>query len=352
MKFNVLVIVMTMLGFATQAQSFDDKAHQTLKNYLTEFPNQTQFSVAIVDGNETHFYGQVKVADSITQLDNSTSVFQIGSVTKVFTSTLLAQLVLEKQVKLTDSIQQYFSFNLKENGITLEALSNHTSGLPRLPSNLDLASINPKNPYEFYAEADLEYYLSEEMNTSSGKEPSYQYSNLGAAILAKALENSTSKSYAELLSEKIFQALEMKNSTLDREKVGGNLVQGLDANGNKTPIWDMGQFEGAGAILSTANDLSKFVKAHFEDKENAYSLTTLPTFMANQNLRISLGWHILQDEQGRDMYWHNGGTGGYSASVFMIPETQKAVIILTNVSAFHPKASTIDELGFKLLGAR
>lgn len=352
MKFNVLVIVMTMLGFATQAQSFDDKAHQTLKNYLTEFPNQTQFSVAIVDGNETHFYGQVKVADSINQLDNSTSVFQIGSVTKVFTSTLLAQLVLEKQVKLTDSIQQYFSFPLKENGITLQALSNHTSGLPRLPSNLDLASINLKNPYEFYAEADLEYYLSEEMNTSSGKEPSYQYSNLGATILAKSLENSTDKSYAELLSEKIFQALEMKNSTLDREKVGGNLVQGQDANGNKTPIWDMEQFEGAGAILSTTKDLSKFVKAHFEDKENAYALTTLPTFMANQNLRIGLGWHILQDEQNHDMYWHNGGTGGYSASVFMIPETQKAVIILTNVSAFHPKASTIDELGFKLLGAR
>lgn len=352
MKSIVFLVLMTMLGLATQAQSFDANIHQTLKNYLSEFPEQTQFSVAIVDGDTTHFYGQVKFSDTINQLDNRASVFQIGSVTKVFTSTLLAQLVIEKQVKLTDSIQYYFSFPLKEKAITLEELSNHTSGLPRLPSNLNLATANPKNPYQFYAEADLEYYLAKEMEVSSGDQPSYQYSNLGAAILAKALENATEKTFSELLSEQIFQPLEMKNSSLDKDSVGGNLVQGLDQNGKETPTWDMGQFEGAGAILSSTQDLSRFVKAHFQDAEDAYSLTTLPTFMVNNNLRIGLGWHILQNEQGNNLYWHNGGTGGYSSSVFMVPETFKAVIILSNVSAYHPKASRIDELGFKLLGAQ
>ncbi|SDG39792.1 serine hydrolase domain-containing protein [Psychroflexus sediminis] len=349
MKFYILVVLMTMLGFTTQAQSFDDKAHQTLKNYLTEFPNQTQFSVAVLNGNKTNYYGLVKFSDTINQLDNSASVFQIGSVTKVFTSTLLAQLVLENKVELSDSIQYYFSFPLKENKITLESLSNHSSGLPRLPSNLNLATANLKNPYQSYAEADLDYYLSTEMEFSSGDQPSYQYSNLGAAILAKALENATGKTFAELLSEKIFQPLEMKNSSLDKDSVGGNLVQGLDASGNPTPVWDMGQFGGAGAILSTTTDLSRFVNVHFQNAEDAYSLTTLPTYMVNDNLRIGLGWHILQDEQDNNLYWHNGGTGGYSSSVFMVPETQKAVIILSNVSAYHPKAPSIDELAFKLL---
>lgn len=353
MKHFILFILFLILVLPSQAQSFDDTTRQTLKNYIAEFPDQTQFSVAIVDGNEnkTHFYGLVKFSDAITQLDNSTSVFQIGSVTKVFTSTLLAKLVLDQQVKLTDSIQKFFPFPLKEPGITLEQLANHTSGLPRLPSNLNLATVNRKNPYQFYSEADLEYYLTTEMSVSSTEgKPTYQYSNLGAGMLAKALENATNYSFSELLSEKIFQPLEMKQSTLDKDAVGTAMVQGLDPAGSPTPIWDMEQFEGAGAILSTTQDLSKFARAHFNNN-NLFLLTTLPTFMVNENLRIGLGWHILQDEQGHNLYWHNGGTGGYSASFFMIPETQKAVIILTNVSAFHPKASNIDELGFRLLKA-
>ena len=172
---------------------------------------------------------------------------------------------------------------------------------------------------------------------------------MGAAVLAKAIENATDKTYTELLSEKIFQALEMEQSTLDKTSEEGSFVKGLGADGNEAPVWDMGVFEGAGALLSTTADLSKFVRAHFQEGENAFSLTTLPTFVVNPNLRLGLGWHILQDEQGYNLYWHNGGTGGYSASVFMVPESKKAVIILSNVSAYHPKASSIDELGFRLL---
>lgn len=349
MKFYVLVVLTMMLGSTTQAQGFDENTTQTLKNYVNEFPNQTQFSVAVIDGDQTQFYGQVKFSDTINEFDNSSSVFQIGSVTKVFTSTLLAQLVIEKEVKLTDSIQQYFSFPLNEKGFSLEQLSNHTSGLPRLPTNLNLAALDLKNPYKSYAEADFEYYLTTEMEVP--KEKAYQYSNIGASILAKALENASGEKYAELLSEKIFSPLEMNQSTLNEGEVKNNMVQGIDQNGNPTPVWEMGVFEGAGAILSSTKDLSNFVKAHFKEEDNAFSLTLMPTFMVNQNLRLGLGWHILQDEIGNDLYWHNGGTGGYSSSVFMVPATQKAVIILTNVSAFHAKASTIDELGFKLLNS-
>ena len=340
-----------MFGLSSYAQSLDEKTHQTLKNYLTEFPSQTQFSVALIDHDDTYYYGQVKFSDTINELDNSASVFQIGSVTKVFTSTLLASLVIDKTLKLTDSLHQFFRFPLANTSITLERLSNHTSGLPRLPSNLNLALADPKNPYLNYTEEDLEFYLTSEMEVTYNKESSYQYSNLGVGILANALENATDKTFEDLLSEKIFQPLGMKNSTLDSNLVESNLVQGLDQDGNPTPVWDMRVLAGAGGVLSSTADLSKFVKAHFEDAETAFSLTTLPTFLVNANLRIGLGWHILQDKQGHDLYWHNGGTGGYSASVFVIPEIQKAVIVLTNVSAFHPKASRIDELGFKLLNA-
>lgn len=349
MKSILFLVFMSIFGCNIQAQSLDEKVNQTLRNYLSEFPEQTQFSVAVLDSSATHYYGQVKFSDTINTFDNSSSVFQIGSVTKVFTSTILAKLVMDKRLKLTDSLQKFYDFPLQKNGITLEALSNHTSGLPRLPSNLDLASADSKNPYKDFTEADLNYYLESEMDVEMTATPSYQYSNVGAGVLAKTLENATGQSYADLLSEQIFKPLDMSQSTLDKNSVIKNLVQGLDQSGEITPTWDMGPLAGAGGILSSTSDLSKFIRAHFEDNENAFSITTMPTFKANSNLRLGLGWHILQGEVGTNLYWHNGGTGGYSASVFMIPDLQKAVIILTNVSAFHDKASSIDEMGFKLL---
>ena len=349
MRTLILIVLLLQLSLSCYGQSFDNDTNQTLKNYISVFPDQTQFSVAMINGDEVNFYGQLKLSDTISTIDNSTSIFQIGSVTKVFTSTLLAQLILEKQLKLTDSLQNFFEFPLNEKGITLERLSNHTSGLPRLPSNINLTAVDLRNPYQSYTEADLFYYLESEMEISQGSQPMYQYSNIGAAVLAKALENATDKSFSLLLTEEIFQPLGMLQSSLEEEVPYSQLVQGLDANGKPTPPWDMNQFEGAGEILSTTQDMSTFIKTHFTDLENAYSITTLPTFRVNANLRIGLGWHILNSEDGNDLFWHNGATSGYSASVFMIPETQKGIIILTNVSAFHPKASTIDELGFKLL---
>lgn len=352
MKLYVLVTIVFGLSFVAKSQNLDDKFYQTMENYLSEFPERTQFSIAAIDGNVTKFYGLIKTSDSAaTRIENETSQFQIGSVTKVFTSVLLAKLVAEKKLKLADTIQKFFNFPLKENSITLEKLSNHTSGLPRLPSNLDLNHVNPRNPYVSYSEDDMKFYLAEELETSNGKEAAYQYSNLGAAILAKALENSTNKTYEALLLKKIFQPLQMTQSTSDETKAL-NLVQGYNENGTQAELWDLAEFKGAGAIVSTTNDLSKFVKAYFQDKDEALSLSLLPTFTVNPNLRIALGWHILQDSEGNDLYWHNGGTGGYTSSVYMVPETKKAIIILTNVSAFHSKASKIDELGYRLLGSK
>ncbi len=348
MKYVLLLSLVIQSSLTVKAQSFDDKAHQTLKNFIGLFPEQTQFAVALMDSEDTQFYGFIKTKDSIQPMENSNSVFQIGSVTKVFTATLLAKLVEDQRLKLTDTLQYFFDFPLSTNSITLEQLARHTSGLPRLPSNLVLASVDPQNPYKSYSEENFKNYLS--TNLRQEHQPrTYQYSNLGYAILTKAMENLTSQPYSTLLQEYVFQDLEMTQSTLDVEKIQDRLVKGLDANGQPTPVWDMAQFEGAGAMLSTAVDLSKFIRAHFSLEADAFALTTLPGFLVDDNLRIGLGWHILQDDQGGDLYWHNGGTGGYSASVFMAPEHQKSVIILSNVSAFHSQSPKLDELGFQLL---
>jgi hypothetical protein len=131
-----------------------------LSNYPTEvaeiifskskdLPNNTQISIALIQNGKTNYYGIKKVNDTIKSNENQNKIFEIGSITKVFTSTVLASLVIDKKIKLTDEINTYYPFTFKNNiKISFESLANHTSGLPRLPENLDLS--NETNPYKNY----------------------------------------------------------------------------------------------------------------------------------------------------------------------------------------------------------
>ena len=111
----------------------------------------------------------------------------------------------------------------------------------------------------------------------------------------------------------------------------------------------MGVLAGAGAILSTVEDLSKFALAQFDKENNELILTQEPTFKVNDNMQIGLGWHILKGETGRELIWHNGGTGGYTSSMGLDIENKNGIIILSNVSAFNEKMGNIDQLLFELI---
>ncbi|TKS55833.1 beta-lactamase family protein [Mesohalobacter halotolerans] len=95
--------------------------------------------------------------------------------------------------------------------------------------------------------------------------------------------------------------------------------------------------------------MSKFVMAQFDDREKLLTMTQNKTFEVNKNLVIALGWHIVKQPNRDQLLWHNGGTGDYTSSIAIDLKNQKAVIILSNVSAFHPRQSNIDKLTFEIL---
>src|SRR5690606_19208049 len=137
--------------------------------------------------------------DSLRKVDNREKVFEIGSITKVFTSTLLANFVLEDKVKLEDDIGDYINVPIKEDTkITFISLANHTSGLPRLPPNLFVLG-SPDNPYKNYDNAKLEAYLSEQLSLSGNAGVKSEYSNLGVGLLGYTLEKVSGKNYQVLL---------------------------------------------------------------------------------------------------------------------------------------------------------
>ena len=327
------------------ALGYPEEIAEIIYSKSKDFPNNTQLSIALIQNGKTVFYGIIKENDTIKPIQNQNQIFEIGSITKVFTSTVLASLVEDKKIKLTDNVNLFYLFTFNNDvKINFESLANHTSGLPRLPENLDLSNII--NPYKNYGKNEIDEYLKNLLKLENEPSKTYLYSNLGAGLLGYTLGLSQKTSFQKLLQNKVFDKYKMNNSFTSSQNLGNKLVKGLDANGKIVSNWDFDVLVGGGGILSTTEDLAKFANAQFNPENKELALTRKPTFDINGNMKIGLGWHILKSENGKDLFWHNGGTGGYSSSMAVDVEDKTAVIILSNISNANDK---IDALCFGLI---
>jgi CubicO group peptidase (beta-lactamase class C family) len=326
---------------------------ESVTSVLKMFPDNTEASIAIIKGSEVLFCGFRREDGILIDTQNQGSAFEIGSISKVFTSTLLAGFITEGRVSGNDYINDYLDFLPADSAlITFVQLANHTSGLPRIPSNMLIASLlHRSNPYSRYDTMKLKKYISTKLELNSTPGEKYAYSNLGPGLLSYTLCRIDNSTYEELLNEMIFTRFGMTNSTTIRENLTTPLVKGRNRNGRVTSNWDLGALEGAGAILSTAEDMSIFALAQFDTTNRDLLLTREKTFSETPDRGIGLGWHITSAEDGREIFWHNGGTGGYRSCMAIDPGTENGVIIMTNVSAGNNSAGQIDELCFNLLAS-
>jgi CubicO group peptidase (beta-lactamase class C family) len=311
---------------------------------LKMFPANTEFSIAIIKNGVVQYFGVRREADNLVTVVNHDRVFEIGSISKVFTSTLLAELVTTGKLSLDNDIGTGLDLTLKDNAkIAFSQLANHTSGLPRLPTNLNLFGVDPANPYRDYDELKLREYLANDLKTTQAPGTKYEYSNLAAGLLGYIITRIDKKSYEEVLQEKILKKYGMSSSTTIRSNIQDKLVKGRNPFGNEVPNWDLNVLVGAGGILSSAEDLSKFALAQFDDANAAMKLTRKETFKVNETMSMGLGWHIIRRD-GKEYFNHNGGTGGYRSSMTIDSKSKNGVIILSNVSAFHQQSGKIDVL--------
>lgn len=334
----------------TLSNSLAKKQTDLILKKAKDFPNQTELSIGIIKNGAINYDGVKLENESIFNVDNYKSVFEIGSITKVFTATLLANFALDKKLNLDDKINSYIHVKLN-NGteLSFKQLANHTSGLPRLPSNLNLALANLKNPYQKYTREKLESYLSNHLELVNISGEHYEYSNLGCGLLGYVLCNIENSSYENILYKYILSKYNMTNSTTKRENVEGLIIKGLDESGNKVPNWDLSVLAGSGAMLSTVEDLSKFALAQFDNTNKELKLTRTKTFTINTISDCGLGWEIINRKSGDIWYKHNGGTGGYSSSLIIDSTNKNGIIILSNVSTYSNKSRIINDLSFELM---
>lgn len=318
---------------------------KSIYDHSKDLPNKSQLSIAIIHNGGVNYYGVTIENDTLKPIENQDKIFEIGSITKVFTASVLTSLVIDNKIKLNDFVNTYYSYPFKGDfEVDFLSLANHTSGLPRLPSNLDLT--NTTNPYMSYGDMELDEYLSNLMNIDSGAVLKYMYSNLGAGLLGHTLGLSQEKSFNELLQDRIFNKYEMNNSFTSLNGIEDKIIKGLDEDGKPVSNWEFDVLFGGGGILSTTEDLVKFANAHFNTNNKELELTRKPTFDIDENMKIGLGWHILKSEEEFNLFWHNGGTGGYSSSFAFDVEKNNGVIILSNVGGAN---NNIDTICFELM---
>lgn len=323
-----------------------------INELISAFPVNTEVSVSKIIKGEPTFYGAVRHDDGVREVVNHDSIFEIGSITKVMTSSVMTSMALDNDIKIDAPINPLFDFNFYNNNheITFKSLSTHTSGLPRLPRGVIWKALftNRLNPYSSCDEKALRNYLQHHLKLKAKK--SINYSNLGIGLLGVALEKASGDSYSNLVSEKIFKPLNMTNSGVSKNDLTGRTVQGLNVKGDAAITWDFGFLSAAGAVLSSVEDLTKYVLANF-DRNYAIFEYQKRAVIEEKDRCIALGWFILDKvNKGERMYFHNGGTSGFSSAVLMDIQEENAFIVLSNISGLHKiKGQRVDHLIFSLM---
>ena len=301
--------------------------------------NAHSLAVAVIHQNKinTFFYGET--APGNNSLPDANTVYEIGSVTKTFTATLLADLVNKGVIGLDDSISKFLPDTVAQNPdiqkITFKMLANHTSGLPRLASNWNkVPKFNEKDPYAAYDKKALFAFLKD---FKAEKEPGteYEYSNLGFGLLGELLSTITKKPYMTLVKETILTPLEMTNTGDKLNPKNKNFAAPFSEGGEQVPFWNFQAISGAGALKSTLNDLLRYTIAQLTFPENdvqrAMNLTKQFTFLVPPNSDIGLAWHMNMLD-GVIYYHHTGATEGSNAFVGFVPDEKSVVIMLSNSS--------------------
>lgn len=343
MKRIALIFICALLSRGAIAQVSSDAA---IRKILVERVDTQRRSTGLVVG-VIESGGSRVISHGEPAVDGD-ALFEIGSITKVFTALLLADMVEKGEVALSDPVVKYLPESVKmPKTITLEHLATHTSGLPRLPGNL--FPRDPANPYGDYTVAQLHEFLS---SVKPAREPGekYEYSNVGAGLLGHALARRAGMDYETLVRTRILEPLGMKSTAITLSKeLKARLVAGNDENLKPVANWDLPALAGAGALRSTANDMLKFTSAALGHTKSPLSKAFATMLAArrptgNSGTDIALGWHISA-MGGRDIVWHDGGTGGYRSYLALDPKNRTGVIVLSNTST----TAGVNDIGLHLL---
>ncbi len=310
-------------------------------------------SIGVIDHDRkwTQSYGTLSESDAATPDENT--IYEIGSISKVFTGILLANEITAGEVSLDTSVGE-IATSLTDsnpelaNSVLLRHLATHSSGLPRMPTNWNPVDAN--QPYADYTRELMMAYLAlAKLKSKPGAASGY--SNYGVALLGELLAMKAGASYEQLLRQRITRPLAMTSTSIRVDDDNrSHVAPPHQPNGDGGDEWAFDAFAGAGGIHSTASDMLRFMDAHLHPLQDA---TQQPLAQAielawqqhlpatDDGVAMGLGWHFTRDGKTR---WHSGHTDGYHCIVLMNREIACGVSVLCNTAS-----GDIDALGKSIL---
>ena len=331
-----LMALCLFIGLAAYAQS-EDAASALTSQLQPLLPSNPEAGVAVGlierDEETTFFVGNPDFSEDTR--------FEYGSITKVFTAILLAQLAEEGAVQLNESVNAYLPEEVQDakwEEVSFEQLATHTAGLPRLPPNMTYSYFerNEADPYAKFDRA----MLHEALQSVEVRESDHgfaNYSNFGFGLLGTLLADTAGSSYAELIDARIFQPLAMDGATAEGSR-SDSAAQPLASDGSETSVWTFDALAGTGIARGNLEDAMKFLEASIKACREDAPLSAAncraqqSTGIKGQGASLQgLGWVRLPSPAG-DIVFHGGGTGGFSSFFGFNVEKEVGLVLLANVA--------------------
>jgi serine-type D-Ala-D-Ala carboxypeptidase/endopeptidase len=300
----------------------------------------------ILPNGETRFVAAGDSGNAARPKIDEDTIFEIGSISKTFTATLLAQMVVRGEVKLNDPLREFAPAGVKmispgAGDVTLEQLATHTSGLPRLPVNWHFMKwrfLDFSNPYAHYTREMLWANAAAE-SLEIGKKHEPSYSNYGVGILGDALGNRAKSTWQQIVRERITVPLKMNDTNdVTPTEAAPRLAFGVTDNFNRVRHWDFASMGAAGALRSTTRDMAAFIRAQRDGTLAGARLTHETRAAMNENNSIGLAW-VITKRHDDEVVWHNGGTGGFRSFAGFSKKSGIGVVVLSNT------ATSADDIG-------
>lgn len=348
--YKVFFLLFLLAAYSTSVAQLPVDSIQNIIKTEVDNTRSKGIVVGIINEKGTTVFGYGKVKDNSNQQPNGNTLYEIGSVTKVFTALILADMVQKGELKFDDPISKFLPKSVKTPArkgkeITLLDLATQRSGLPRMPDNF-----SPKdqtNPYADYTIEQMYDFISK-FTLSRDIGSKYEYSNLGVGLLGHILSLKARVNYEKLLRDRICNPLKLDKTIITlTPELQAILATGHDETGQSVANWDISTLAGAGALRSNVNDLLLFLSANLGFTKTVLSSAMEQTHISRDstgypNLDIGLAWHILKNF-GAEIIWHNGGTGGYASFIGFDKKKKMGVVVLSN------STNSIDDIALHIL---
>ena len=349
-----------------------DKLKETIQSLVDNSKTNAAIVIGLVDPNGTQFYGYGNMSNANPITVDKDTIFAIGSITKVFTTILLADMVNRGLINLDDPIEKYLPSSIKvptTNGqkITLENLATHTSGLSEFPGSHCVSNFNETDKDDdtiqarlFFIECDKNYtfdQLYQDLsNTTLTSKPGlkFEYSTFGSALLGHILALKSGMSYDRLLDKRILNVLGMNSTSIVLSDAQKSRLAIGHLNGQELPFWNISRpIAPAGGLHSSVADMLKFASANLgliDTKiNNAMKESHIiihdsrlgKAFSNNYTAYVSLGW-IIATNFGTQIVEHNGETAdGYNSFIALNPSKERGIVIIASASSIDIDVANI-----------